>query len=276
MIARRPAAALAGGLAGLLLACAWPSARGSPPPPRALRVTFLDVGQGDAALIEAPGLRALVDTGPPAARVERSLRKRGVTSLDALLLSHDQSDHDGGTAAILRSLRVGLLVTPALPGASAGLGAALAVARARGTRILRGRAGIVLRSGAAELRVVGPQHATRATSANDAALVVLARQGSCSFLLPADAESPVLLADDLPAAGVLDVSHHGSADLELDRLLARLHPRLAVISVGAHNSYGHPAPSTLASLARAGIPVRRTDRDGDIALGCPPAAAIGH
>ena len=88
---RRPAAALAGGLAGLALALAWPSARASPPPPRALRVTFLDVGQGDAALIEAPGLRVLVDTGPPAARVERILPRRGVASLDALLLSHDAS-----------------------------------------------------------------------------------------------------------------------------------------------------------------------------------------
>ena len=78
-VRRRPAAALAGVLTGLLLGLAWPSARAPPPPPRALRVTFLDVGQGDAALIEAPGLRALVDTGPPDARVEQLLRRRGVT-----------------------------------------------------------------------------------------------------------------------------------------------------------------------------------------------------
>ncbi len=133
---------------------------------------------------------------------------------------------------------------------------------------MSGRAGLVLRSGPAELRVVGPQHATPASSPNDAALVVLARQGSCSFLLPADAESPVLLGDDLPAVGVLDVSHHGSGDLLLSRLLERLRPRLAVISVGAHNRYGHPSPATLAALARAGVPVRRTDAEGDISLAC--------
>ena len=88
---RRPSAALAGALAGLLLGLAL--AVGASPSPAAapLRVTFLDVGQGDAALIEAPGLRALVDTGPPDARVERLLRRRGVTSLDALLLSHDET-----------------------------------------------------------------------------------------------------------------------------------------------------------------------------------------
>ncbi len=272
LVLRRRGAALAGGLAGVMIALAWPSARGSPPPPRALRVTFLDVGQGDATLIEAPGLRALVDTGPPAARVERSLRRRGVTALDALLLSHDQSDHAGRAAAIVRSLRVGLLVTPALPGASPGLADAIAAARERGTRVVSGRSGLVVRSGRAVVEVVGPQHATRATPANDAALIVLARQGPCSFLLPADAESPVLLADDLPAAGVLEVSHHGSADASLDRLLAQVRPRLAVISVGAHNTYGHPSPSTLASLARSGVPVRRTDREGDIALACPSHA----
>ena len=160
LVRRRPAAAFAGALAGLLLGLAWPSARAPPPPPRALRVTFLDVGQGDAALIEAPGLRALVDTGPPDAAVERLLRRRGVTSLDALLLSHDENDHDGRAAAILRSLRVRVLVTPARPGMSTRLADAKAAARARGTRIVSGRAGLVLRSGPAEVRVVGPEHAT--------------------------------------------------------------------------------------------------------------------
>ena len=79
----------------------------------------------------------------------------------------------------------------------------------------------------------------------------------------------MLLTDGLGPVGVLDVSHHGSDDPRLGRLLAQLRPRLAVISVGAHNGYGHPAPATLATLAQAGVPVRRTDREGDIALACP-------
>ncbi|MDX6629137.1 MAG: competence protein ComEC [Gaiellales bacterium] len=269
---RRPVAVMAGALAGLLLALAWPSARASAPPPRALRVTFLDVGQGSAALIEAPGLRALVDTGPPAARVERILRRRGVTSLDALVLSHDQLDHDGAAGAVVRALRVDLLVTPALPGHSAGIADAVAAARSRGTRVVSGRAGMAFRSGPTEVRVVGPLRATRAAPINDTALVIMAKQGACSFLLPADAESPVLLTEGLGPVGVLDVSHHGSADARLGRLLAQLRPRLAVISVGAHNPYGHPAAATLAALASAGVPVRRTDREGDIALACAPPA----
>ncbi|MDX6598227.1 MAG: competence protein ComEC [Gaiellales bacterium] len=271
LVRRRLAVAMAGGLAGLVLALAWPSARASPPPPRALRVTFLDAGQGNAALIEAPGLRVLVDTGPPAARVERTLRRRGVHSLDALLLSHDQLDHDGRAAAILRSLDVALLVTPARPGTSASLAEAVAAARERGTRVVRGRAGLAVHSGRVIVRIVGPRYASRSSSPNDAALVVLARQGRCSFLLPADAESQALLGDDLAPAAVLLVSHHGSRDPLLARLLARVRPRLAVISVGARNTYGHPSPATLAALAQAGVPVRRTDREGDIALECGPA-----
>ena len=248
-VRRHPGSAVAGGLAGLAIGLLLPSGRSPPPAPRSLRVTFLDVGQGEATLIEAPGLRALVDTGPPSAKVERILRRRGITSLDAVLLSHDQLDHDGRTAAILRSLRVALLITPALPGAGASLREALAAARDRRTRVLTGRAGLVFRRGGVELRIVGPQHATGASSANDAALIVQARQGDCTFLLPADAESPVLLEDRLAPVGVLEVSHHGSGDDTLDRLLARLRPRLAVISVGARNRYGHPSPATLATLA---------------------------
>jgi competence protein ComEC len=268
-VRRHAGSALAGGLAGLALGLLLPSGRSPPPPARSLRVTFLDVGQGDAALIEAPGLSALVDTGPPSARVAAILRRRGVGSLDAVLLSHDELDHDGGTAAVLRGIAVATLIMPALPGASASLREALAAARDRHTRVFTGRAGIVLRHGDVELRVVGPQHATRASSANDAALIVQARQGDCTFLLPADAESPVLLADRLAPVGVLEVSHHGSGDATLGRLLERLRPRLAVISVGAHNRYGHPSPATLATLAAARVPVRRTDIEGDIALACP-------
>jgi competence protein ComEC len=268
---RHPGIAIAGGLIGLAAGLLLPSGRSPPPPPRGLRVTFLDVGQGDAALVEAPGLRALVDTGAPPARVEESLRRRGISSLDAVLLSHDELDHDGRTAAVVRGLRVALLVTPVLPGPSASLRDGLAAARERGTRVLTGRAGIVLRRGGVELRIVGPQHATRASSANDAALIVQARQGACTFLLPADAESPVLLGDRLEPVGVLEVSHHGSSDEQLGRLLERMRPRLAVISVGAHNRYGHPSPSTLATLAAAGVPVRRTDLEGDISLECGAA-----
>ena len=271
LVLRRTAAALAGALAGLALALAWPSARASPAPPRALRVTFLDVGQGDATLIEAPGLRALVDTGPPGARVERQLRRRGVDSLDALFLSHDQLDHDGRAAAIVRALRVELLVTPALPGHQR-------EPRGRDGRRPGARHPCAERAGRASCSAAARSSSacsdrdapTPATPANDAALVVLARQGACSFLLPADAESPVLL-DRRPGAGgrARGLASRLGRRTELGRLLEQT-AAAAGRDLGRRAQHLRPScAGDAGGLARAGVPVRRTDREGDIALACP-------
>jgi competence protein ComEC len=117
--------------------------------------------------------------------------------------------------------------------------------------------------------VLGPRHVVRGEDPNSAALVVVAEWGDCRVLLPGDAEAPIELPLDPPTVDVLEVAHHGSDDPSLAALLRRVRPRLAVISVGAGNSYGHPAPSTLATLAIAGVPLERTDRDGELSVACP-------
>ena len=94
--------------------------------------------------------------------------------------------------------------------------------------------------------------------------MLLVRDGGVRVLLTADAESNVLAPLDLPPVDVLKVAHHGSADAGLPALLARLRPQIAVIEVGADNSYGHPAPATSAALRAAGARVLRTDRDGTV------------
>jgi competence protein ComEC len=101
---------------------------------------------------------------------------------------------------------------------------------------------------------------------NDRAIVAEARVGRFRMLLTADAESDVLANLDLEPVDVLKVSHHGSADPGLGDLLERLRPRLAAIEVGAHNTYGHPVPATVATLRAAGVAVYRTDRDGSVRL----------
>lgn len=100
---------------------------------------------------------------------------------------------------------------------------------------------------------------------NDRATVLHVRDGDFDLLLTADAESNVTAGLDLPAVEAMKVAHHGSEDSGLPALLQRVGPRVAVIEVGAHNSYGHPTPSTLAAL-RAVPVVRRTDRDGTVRL----------
>jgi competence protein ComEC len=238
-------------------------------PVTTLRVTFLDVGQGNATLVEAPGFTALVDAGPAAAHVARHLRALGVRRLDVLVLSHPQADHVGGAPDVIEQLAVARVLDPGLANEERFEQQALAAARERHVPIVRGHRGVALRAGAFTLRVLGPRHVTQGADPNAAALVVVAEWGGCRFLLPADAEAPLELPLDPPRADVLEVAHHGSADPSLPALLRRVRPRLAVISVGARNTYGHPAASTLEALAAAGVPLRRTDRDGEVALSCP-------
>jgi competence protein ComEC len=126
-----------------------------------------------------------------------------------------------------------------------------------------------MRAGAFALRVLGPRHVVAGEDPNAAAIVVVAEWRTCRVLLPADAEAPVQLPLDPPQSDLLVVAHHGSADPDLAALLRRVRPRLAIISVGADNPYGHPAASTLAALAAAGVPVERTDRDGELSVACP-------
>jgi competence protein ComEC len=135
-------------------------------------------------------------------------------------------------------------------------------------RIRLARAGDVLRVGGLRLDVLWPDGTgPPGEDPNLRAVVLLARFGSTSALLSADAESVVTLRLRLPRVDVLKVAHHGSADPGLPELLRRLRPRVAVVSVGAGNDYGHPTPETLAALdAVAGLDVLRTDRDGPVVI----------
>jgi competence protein ComEC len=157
--------------------------------------------------------------------------------------------------------------------ATPGGDAMAAVARARGIPLIPSRAGRELRVGGLRLRVLWPHpepaalHAGEDPNGRATVLEVTAREARA--LLTADAESEVLGQLALRPVDVLKVSHHGSEDPGLPRVLERLRPRIAGIEVGAGNSYGHPAPSTLAALATVPLVVR-TDRDGSVRLDLGP------
>jgi competence protein ComEC len=238
------------------------------PPPAGLRVTALDVGQGDAILVEAPGAAILVDEGPPEGRAAEQLRRRGLRRLSLLVLTHPQRDHVGGARDVIRRLEVGLVLDPGLRAMSPYLHDAVAEARRRGVRVAIARAGEVLRIGPLRVRVLWPRDAgARGDDPNQRAIVLLVSYGSADLLLTADAESDVTLPLRPPPVEILKVAHHGSADPRLDELLRLVRPRIALISVGADNDYGHPAPSTLATLhAVPGLAVLRTDRSGSVTV----------
>jgi len=237
-----------------------------PAPPAHLRVSFLDVGQGDATLVQHGAHAVLVDAGPPHGGVLRHLRAAGVRRLDVLVLTHASLDHDGAAADVLRALDVGLVLDGAEANArTPGNRAARAVARARRIPVAPSDAGQVLTAGPIRAHVLSPDRerpAPPGTEPNLRATVLHVRDGAFDLLLSADAESDTLSRLRLPDVDAMKVPHHGSADPGLPDVLARLRPEVAVIPVGP-NAYGHPTRETLRAL-RVVPTVRRTDRDGTV------------
>jgi competence protein ComEC len=254
-------------LGAVVLAATIAAGRGgsAAAPPPGLRVEILDVGQGDAILLQpARAPAVLVDGGPPGAGLADELSEAGVERLAAAVVSHDQSDHVGGIEELLGRFPVARLVYARL-----GRGP-LEAARTAGAVPVRAVAGGELRSGALRLEVLWPPRELLGeqmpgVDPNQLALVLLARWRHFSMLLAADAEAEAVPLDPGPV-DVLKVAHHGSDDAGLAALLDRIRPRLAVVSVGADNPYGHPTDSTLATLSAHGVRILRTDVDGEIAI----------
>jgi competence protein ComEC len=254
--------ALALGLGWVVLVSPGGAALGPPP---GLRVSVLDVGQGDAILLQPRGAPALlVDGGPPGDDLAAKLRQAGVERLGAVVVTHDQSDHAGGIRDLLGEMPIERLFYALL------LRSTLAEAGAAGVPTRRLARGSELRAGRLRLDVLWPPAELlsglhRGDDPNFLAIVMLARWRRFSMLLTADAEAESVPLDPGPV-DVLKVAHHGSDDAGLDALLNRIRPRLAVISVGADNPFGHPTPATLAMLAAHRVPTLRTDRDGTVVL----------
>jgi competence protein ComEC len=230
-----------------------------------LRVEVLDVGQGDAILLQpARAPAVLVDGGPPGDDLAAKLADAGVERLGAAIVSHDQSDHAGGIDELLGHFPVARLIYGA---ASTRLSAEAAAAGARPLRLARGEA---VSFGSLRLEALWPPPELAAeppagADPNQLALVLVARWHRFSMLLTADAEAETVPIDPGPI-DVLKVAHHGSDDAGLGQLLDRARPRLAVISVGAGNPYGHPTPAILATLERHRVRTIRTDLAGRIEI----------
>lgn len=271
---RRARPVLVVAAAALLVVAALTASNGgrsTAPPlaPGTLRVTGLDVGQGDATLLQAGGATVLVDTGPPGTDLVAQLRAAGAERIDLLVLTHPQLDHIGAAAALLRSIPVAA-VLDGRDGDPRWRGLDRRLARAR---IIGAAAGTGLRIGPIAIDELWPPRAPSEAGGdpNDRAIVLVAGAFGRHVLLTADAESNVLAELPLPAVDVLKVSHHGSSDEGLAQILETLRPRVALIEVGAHNDYGHPSAQALDALAAAHVPVvTRTDRDGIVRIDLGP------
>ena len=241
----------------------------APAPPETLTVRFLDVGQGDATLVQHPdGSAVLFDAGPPEASTARLLRRAGVRELTAVVATHASRDHHGGLAEVLDRFEIGVLLDGGDGSADPTFRALLAEAAREGVRSVRVTAPMTLQAGSLTIRILSPPPRPPGPAPEDPnprAVVAVVSADGFDLLLSADAESEALLPLELPEVEAMKVPHHGSSDPGLPQVLGRLRPQLAAIEVGL-NTYGHPAPSTLAALERAGVRTYRTDRDGTISL----------
>lgn len=248
------------------------------------RVVFFDVGQADAALIQAPEVAWLIDTGSGpgdgsgGGTLLRALRAQGVTRLDVLAITHGDLDHRGGALRVLSAMKVNELWLPALSGKDPGLDALAESAAANGVSVRRVAAGERRTFGEAMAVDVlwppapgsGDPSPGRGRSRNETSLVLRVDFADARMLLTGDVgaqvEAALLARPDALRSDVLKVAHHGSRQSSEARFLAAVAPRIAIVSAPCRASRGLPSPLALARLRDAGAALGWTGRDGALAL----------
>jgi len=245
----------------------------------ALRVTFLDVGKGDAAVIETPsGKVIVVDTGGKLAdgadhgsrTIAPFLRAHGRNKIGVLLLTHPHPDHIAGAATLLKEFPVSVLIDNGVDVELPEVQRYRQAARERDVPVHVGARGTSISIGEGiVLRMLAPPRSNKAFGrVNNSSIVLRLEYGKTAFLLTgdaeADSEAEMLASGQNVACNVLKVGHHGSNASTSEELLAAAHPQIAVISVNSGNRIGYPHPELLDRLHRAGARIYRTDKNGSV------------
>ncbi len=276
---RRRLAALCLSLALLASACGvlepfgGASGGAGPPPSGSLSVSFIDVGQGDGVLVQAGGESYLIDAGRPeeGPNVVDFLRDRGVRALDGLVVSNPDADHIGGFLDVFDAFPVETVYLSGDPKGTLTFDSFLRGARDEGSDVEVLRAGSRMDWSGVRADIIAPPTDAEGglfTETNDNSVAILLTYGTARILLAGDAEAK---EEEYMANGpytgpltVLKVTHHGSNTSSTPLFLDRFPPEVAVIQVGADNTYGHPTPETLDRLRRVGAKTFRNDEHGDV------------
>jgi competence protein ComEC len=276
-IRRLGAVGIAGAIVGIGLVSLVAQARPS------LRLTVLDIGQGDAILLESSnGGRVLVDGGPDPDLLVRRLDERipiWDRRIDLVVLTHPHEDHAGGLGGLVPRYRVGRIAETGMASRGAGTRALREAASRLGISRVRLTQGDGFRLGDTQVDVLWPPleglpsvAPSTGRAINDTSIVLALEIGTQRALLTGDLEADrdadllAVIGDDGRPWDFLKVAHHGSAGASSTALLGRLRPRAATISAGVDNDYGHPAPETLARLEAVGARIWRTDLQGSGAV----------
>ena len=242
-----------------------------------LRVYFVDVGQGDGALLVSPsGKSVLIDAGTKRGgkRIVKLMQRLGITQLDMVIMSHPHADHMGGMITVLERVPARVFLDPGYDHGSATYLRLLNYLETSNTQVRLARAGrrVDLQDGVT-MTLLAPEEPLLTGTRSDAnanSVVTMIRHGQIRLLFTGDAEHPteerLLKSSTSLRAQVLKVAHHGSAYASQAHFLAQVAPQIAIISAGANNRYNHPRSETLERLRATGARILRTDKHGTITI----------
>jgi DNA internalization-related competence protein ComEC/Rec2 len=230
-----------------------------------MKVHYIDVGQGDAVLIESNSKYMLIDAGREKNTVADYLKKQKIKKLDYLILTHPDADHIGGSISIVNNYTIGKIIMPNKSHTSKTYENLLLAIKKKGLKITKPKVGTEYEIGDAEFTIIAPNKTY--SDNNNSSIGLKLENGDTSFLFIGDAEEKAIndiIKNKIDiSADVLMVGHHGSDSSTTEELIDAVDPDSAVISVGKNN-YGHPTDSVLDMLSNHGVDIYRTDESRTI------------
>lgn len=229
------------------------------------------VGQGDGLIIrDGEGSAVVIDAGPDPALIDACLDDIGITAVTALILTHFHADHVNGVPGVLRDREVAAVFASPVDDPPEQVAMVLGWLSGIAPAPVAVRVGEIRTTGSVSWRVLWPRRVIRAGSVpNNASVGIVLEAAGTTFLftgdVEAEAQSAIIAAEPGLRVDVVKVPHHGSRNLD-PRLPAWSGGRIALVSVGEGNTYGHPAPEALDAWAQAGALIGRTDEQGDLAV----------
>ena len=235
-------------------------------------VHFIDVGQGDAALVQTANGNMLIDAGTSDSfeALKDYIDALGIETLDYAIFTHPHADHIGGATAMLNAYTIKSVVMPNAVSTSATFEKMLNAIEAEQCEVIEGKAGVSFSIGEVQVELLAPV-SDDLKDLNNASVVAKITYGNVSFLFTGDAEtaseSEMLERSTAKLdAAILKVGHHGSSTSSSEKFLAAVSPEVAVVSAGLYNEYGHPHAEVVSRLADIGATLYRTDKNGSVVV----------
>jgi beta-lactamase domain protein len=235
-----------------------------------MEITYLDVGNADCEIIRMEdGTNIVIDAGTKdqSGNIIRALKRKGIRKIDYLIATHPHADHIGGMEDIIDSAEIGTVVFPSVVHTSKTYENLLKKIKEKEIPAVKAESGVVLHeTDRCKIQLVAPKKDEKYESLNNYSAVLHIAYGNTTFLFAGDAEklSENEMLNYEIRSDVLKVGHHGSRTSSSEKFIAKVNPRIAVISCGKDNEYGHPHQETLQTLKNA--EVYRTDKNGDIII----------